>query len=660
MMGRLSSAGREYAFVSLILVLAAFHGLLYIFLLPPWQHYDEPNHFEYVWLTAHLDHLPTPQDYSPKYSRQVTKSMLGHGFFDHLNYQPVVGPPSVKMKTPGFSQLSEPPFYYLVASLPIRLIPARGLVAQLIAARMASMMFLLITVLAGWGVAHELSPLGHPIRWMLPISLALTPAFVDLMTAVNNDAAAIAISSVILWLSVRMMVRGFSWLLFLAMILGGLLAYFTKITALTVILAYPPVLVFSLLRGRFRKIAWMLVVLGIIAGLAYSLRWDDAYAWYRDSKQSSPIRQQNSIAPIGKYVLGLETYQKLQSSWKPDIFQHIPIAEAQRLAGKPITFGYWIWSDRSQRLRAPILGTGSRSYSEELTVSQQPGFYAFQATLPEDTSRIWVNLIPEGAEPGSMVYYEGLILVEGHRPISESPEYSLPNAREGKWGGQSFENLLRNASFETAGPRINPDLDNFITRFMPDQGRPSMILATLVDFRGAQDLYPITAVHIFRTFWARFGWGHVPVLAADWVYPGLAVISLIGLLGAVIGVIRCIKCPPWDMILTFGSATLLTLFMALTRGGVYLSQPRFYYSTARYLYPMIIPILLVFCSGWLEFFRLIRIIFYRFTQPDSALHIEASPWSLNKTMLLLFSLFLFFFLLLDLLAVLGIAEYYQL
>ena len=49
---------RELSRLGLILLLALFHGLIYVFLIPPWQHYDEPNHFEVVWLTRHLDHLP--------------------------------------------------------------------------------------------------------------------------------------------------------------------------------------------------------------------------------------------------------------------------------------------------------------------------------------------------------------------------------------------------------------------------------------------------------------------------------------------------------------------------------------------------------------------------------------------------------------------------
>jgi hypothetical protein len=42
-----------------ILLLAAINGLFYIFIVPPWQHYDEPNHFEYIWLLA-AGKLPNP------------------------------------------------------------------------------------------------------------------------------------------------------------------------------------------------------------------------------------------------------------------------------------------------------------------------------------------------------------------------------------------------------------------------------------------------------------------------------------------------------------------------------------------------------------------------------------------------------------------------
>ena len=36
----------------LLVCLSFIRGLLYVSLVPPWGHYDEPTHFEYVWLIA--------------------------------------------------------------------------------------------------------------------------------------------------------------------------------------------------------------------------------------------------------------------------------------------------------------------------------------------------------------------------------------------------------------------------------------------------------------------------------------------------------------------------------------------------------------------------------------------------------------------------------
>jgi hypothetical protein len=32
--------------IALILLLALIHGLLYVFIVPVWEHYDEPGNFE--------------------------------------------------------------------------------------------------------------------------------------------------------------------------------------------------------------------------------------------------------------------------------------------------------------------------------------------------------------------------------------------------------------------------------------------------------------------------------------------------------------------------------------------------------------------------------------------------------------------------------------
>ncbi|MGH2541649.1 MAG: hypothetical protein ACRDIB_02550, partial [Ardenticatenaceae bacterium] len=73
--------------VALVLVLcvALVQGLLYLRLLPPWQHYDEPTHFEYTWLYAKLGRQPGPQDVDPVMRREVAASMMAHDFYWNLS-----------------------------------------------------------------------------------------------------------------------------------------------------------------------------------------------------------------------------------------------------------------------------------------------------------------------------------------------------------------------------------------------------------------------------------------------------------------------------------------------------------------------------------------------------------------------------------------------
>lgn len=65
--------------MAIILALALVHGLLYVFLVPPWQHYDEPAHFEYVWLKGHGKELTWEGDQG--FRKTVLRSMIANDFY---------------------------------------------------------------------------------------------------------------------------------------------------------------------------------------------------------------------------------------------------------------------------------------------------------------------------------------------------------------------------------------------------------------------------------------------------------------------------------------------------------------------------------------------------------------------------------------------------
>ena len=66
-----------------VLTLALIHGTLYLSIVPPWDHYDEPTHFEYGWLIADRLRLPKAGETDQALQREIAASMLEQGFQDY-------------------------------------------------------------------------------------------------------------------------------------------------------------------------------------------------------------------------------------------------------------------------------------------------------------------------------------------------------------------------------------------------------------------------------------------------------------------------------------------------------------------------------------------------------------------------------------------------
>ena len=134
-----------------ILTLALAHGTLYLFLVPPWDHYDEPTHFEYGWLLANRLRLPQPGDKDLVLRREITASMLEHGFQHEGMVQPALLPGEGPLRI-GISELVHPPLYYLTIAVPLRIFRHADVQTQLYVARGVSLLFYLITVACAWGL----------------------------------------------------------------------------------------------------------------------------------------------------------------------------------------------------------------------------------------------------------------------------------------------------------------------------------------------------------------------------------------------------------------------------------------------------------------------------------------------------------------------------
>jgi len=593
--------GGKHASLWLGLILALVHGLVYVFLVPPWQHYDEPNHFERAWLTANRAGEPVEPDLGMR--RMVALSMIEHGFFDGMGFLPDLYPATGTAWIGAFDQFDEPPLYYLLTSLPLRLLAGQPVEMQLYGARLVSLALFLVTVVSAWGVMGELAGPGHLLQWMVTLTLALWPAAADLMTAVNNDVAAVAVFSLFLWGCLRLLQRGVNALDLIWVILtAGVCLLAKEMVYIAPLLGVLAILLAVLRQGIGRKAAWGLIVLALVGGLAGALAWGDAALWFRHTDQAAATRQQADNAPVGEHIFHLE-WSPASSPQETRLYQALPGKVVAQQRGQMITLGAWMWASRPLEGVTLVLHVndsqgGAGEAVQTFAVSETPQFYAFTGQFPEDARSAWFTLTIKASavEALATVYLDGLVLAPGDWISSAPPEWEDAQADAGTWGGLPFTNLLRNASAEQAGLRLRPWLDRLGMRLLPDQGRLSLVLYTLADWEAEGWYYRAAARNLLQTLWGKFGWAHVPLLGGK-PYRLLGALTLLGMAGCFWSPWRNIRRWPWAAMLVLGAALTLLWGMALVRGAVYVFN-RPFIPVARYAFPALIPTLLVLCLGW--------------------------------------------------------------
>ena len=333
-----------------ILLLGLLQSIIFAAIIPPWWHNDEPGHFEYVWLVANLPAWPKAGQYDQAMRQQMALSMANTRWYQVRGVKPdLSGSAPIPI---GVTQTGREPLYYFLASLPLRLMHNTDITLQYYAARSVSFILYLLILVVIWFALGEIIQSDHPLRWMVPTFLALLPAFIDAMTAVNNDVAAVLACSIFMWAGLRLIKRGYSIgrLLFLGLSL--ILCYLSKDTAQFTFLLTPLVLIFGLLRGRFTWIVISLCILGALILPLTTLEWGAPLGWYQSPGQASPLRSPSTSSPLGSYVFQI-SYPSPNISGQ--ISQFITPDAANSISNHTITLGGWFWADRSTQTMSPYM-----------------------------------------------------------------------------------------------------------------------------------------------------------------------------------------------------------------------------------------------------------------------------------------------------------------
>ncbi len=591
-----------------VLLVALAAGMLCFIAIPAWWHYDEPGHFEYAWLVAHSPAWPVQGQFDQAMRKEMALSMNAVGWYRIRSFKLDLN--SSEPIPIGVTQVGDQPAYYFLASLPLRLLGGAGMTTQYYAARFVSLLLYLLIIVAVWYAGGELLREDQTLRWMTTIFVALLPAFADTMVSVNNDVSAVLATSIFLWASLRLIQKGYSIgrLVFLAASLLG--CYLSKSTAWFTFALTPLVLLLALLRGRFAWVVWGLAAAAAVAAGALMLKWGSPKAWFQITPSDYPVRvpvQAAETSLLGVYAF---QFERTQPTAVNEVIQIMSPDAVKSLRGKTATLGAWMWADH-RGLAGPVFVRFMRQSGDvfdsphiQLPTAAQPKFHAVEFTVPSDAISGTVYLEQNGG--GSIhntVFFDGLVLARGK--FSGSPQYTDANSTQGQWGGQIFQNLVRNPSAEEgsfqARKWVSDSLGGLLTKAGIDL---PLMLVTVQDWSGTGWYYRNAAITLFRTFWSSLG-GDKAFLASSTVSYFLAFLTLIGLLGALVRLWRHRRGIRWDLVGFLGIALLIPWLLAVAKGNADMLGAKPIAPWARYGYPAIFPTALLLCAGWLELLEIV-------------------------------------------------------
>jgi 4-amino-4-deoxy-L-arabinose transferase-like glycosyltransferase len=588
-----------------LLILAFLRGLLYLAVMPPWQHYDEPTHFEYVRLIAERRALPQPGDYDLAMRREIAASMQVHSFWGDTPLPlPLWSDTSPEL---GISELEHPPLYYSLLALPQMLIAQQSVETQLYLARFVSVLFYLLAVAATYGLTSELLPARRWLPLTVSCFVALLPPFTDLGSSVNNDVGVAAITTCLLWSSVRLLRRGpaLGRVVVTLLLAGAGLAIKSTsgLIAVAILLALVAAYVHSarLLGAQIRRRwVWIGLVLLVPVLLLVGFTWGrQAAHWYGE-----PALTRNSLgeadagfeAPIGSRMLVLLPGNEPRPQSNS---QELRLQAAQELQGKVVTFGAWLKSDEGKTGSASLgVYDGVEFQWHSVQVTPEWHFHAFSSSIRPDAAGVSVQIRLPGQGVGTgPLYVDGIVLVEGEMPLGAPPAFGNRQATEGEWGGRAFVNLLQNGSAERTWPSLRPWIGSREIYRTP-LGR---IFHSVWDWQRTGWVYGHEVQRLFQSFWGVFAWGHL-ALPDGYYYPlgGLAALALAGL---ALGLVREIRSPhnqSWER----WSWGLLILALLLGWGGtvlrihpVFTTLGNLHWPVTRYASGVIAPTALLLCLG---------------------------------------------------------------
>lgn len=482
-------------------------------MVPPWQHYDEPTHFEYAALIRELGRVPSLDEQIPALRREIAASMVRAGFFQSPEL-PLTAPNLEDRELSlGINERGHPPLYYALVALGTLPFADMPIEAQLRAARSIGVVLAALLFLGAYLLLRLLLGEQWQLRCAILAALALQPAFADNLSSVNSDVLANVVAVLLLLVGVAIL-RKPSWALALASVLMLLLAWNVKRTLLVYSLVVP--------------IAWLLVapqlfrrILTITAGCVASagLVWLLFSPWQlADWRGTQPaLESRGDGMQPGQHSFVLHPGETLVQTVYP--------YRLKNTGARTLTFGAWMRADHpavSPSLLVIVDGVPSGGVAMLDTTWR---LVTATAELASDRSSVELQLL---GTPDTTLYADSLALVVDDTPLpgDDTPDGSY---EPGILGSMSQPNLVRNASAERRVPVLPAPVRQLAGRVFGESGL-AQTLSSLFNPRWILAVYPQQLWLLFVGSWGIFGWGQYSV-SPGWFTP-LAILVVVSLVGA--------------------------------------------------------------------------------------------------------------------------------
>lgn len=570
-------------FSALLMLLTFAQGLLYVFLIPPWEHYDEPTHFEYAWLIAYQNRIPEEGEYVQWMRRDLLGSMYDNNFFERRDFR--VNPIEIgKPVWIGVSQLNDPPLYYLIVSLPLRLVKFLDFTTQLFIARLVSLLMFMLTVYLAFRISKEILPKNHILTNLIPLFILFLPGFADIMTSVSNDVGVVLLSTLFLWLGIRFLNRKQTFTTAVLLVIVTAMLVWTKNIGYFFTPLLGLVFLLAIRQQKMRIAAIGAIGFLVLLFLIIFVRWGAAPAYFSVSgEQESAFRVKDHIETDPDFKIVLERSERFGSPSR--IIYFFNSKEINSIHSREITFGGISRSTATEIKNAYVLLINDRAVKAiDLQEKNNGAMLSASVAFTEEIKNMRLVLAPI-ADGEATIFYDDIFLASG----------SLDDYLEG-----NSPNLVRNGSAEKGFPLFDYQLSQLISSVFPIQIND---LWHIFDWDSHQSYYKSSFARLFRTFWAVFNWGGV-FLAGKYPYRWLVGITLLAAVGFLVHLLSKQRLIEKRMLVLLASVFITIWGAAFLRGFSSSFMSYTFIPVARYAYPAIYPSAFFFIVGLYKLVKL--------------------------------------------------------